>query len=95
MSLFEVLIIIKFEGTKMTQPLNLAAMRDLRSGVKSQTQEVLHLPGVFGNRFLKETSQQDGRTKNWTMKRLLHGTLRLKNSLTGEQILNGRPTDEI
>ncbi len=51
--------------------------------------------GVFWNRFLKETSQQDGRTKNWTMKRQLHATLRLKNSPTGEQIQNGRPTDEI
>ncbi len=29
------------------------------------------------------------------MKRLLHVTLRLKNSSTGEQIQNGRPTDEI
>ncbi len=34
------------------QPLNLAAMSDLRSGVKSQTQEVLHLPGIFLNCFL-------------------------------------------
>ncbi len=31
----------------LTRPLKLAAMNDLRSGVKSQTQEVLHLPGVF------------------------------------------------
>ncbi len=31
---------------------------------------------------------------NWTMKRLLHGTLRLRDSPTGEQIRNGRPTDE-
>ncbi len=51
--------------------------------------------GILGNRFLKETLQLDGRTKNWIMKRLLHGTLRLKNSPTGEQIQNGRPTDEI
>ncbi len=29
------------------------------------------------------------------MKRLLHGTLRLRNSPTGEQIQNGRPKDEI
>ncbi len=71
-------------------PLNLAAMSDLRCGVQSQTQEVRHLPGVF-----KKTSQQDGRTKNWTMKRLLDGALRLKNSPTGEQIQNGRPTDEV
>ncbi len=28
-------------------PLNMAAMSDLRSGVYSQTQVVLHLPGVF------------------------------------------------
>ncbi len=72
----------------LARPLTLAAMSDLRSGV-------LHLPGVFWNSFLKETSQQDGRNKNWTMKRLLHGTLRLRYSPTGEQIQNGRPTDEI
>ncbi len=30
--------------------------------------------GGFGNHFLKETSQVGGRTKNWIMKRLLHGT---------------------
>ncbi len=41
-----------------------------------------------------ETSQKDRRNKNWAMKRLLHGTLRLKKSPTGEQIQNGRPTDE-
>ncbi len=40
----------------------------------------------FCNLFLKETSQVDGRTKN----RPLHGTLRLKNSPTGEKIQNGR-----
>ncbi len=51
---------------QLERPLNLAAMSDLRSGVQSQTQEVLHLPGVFLNRFLKETSQENGRTKNWT-----------------------------
>ncbi len=32
---------------------------------------------------------------NRIMKRLLHGTLRLRNSQTGEQIQNGRRTDEI
>ncbi len=48
----------------LAQPLNLAAMSDLRSGVQSQSQEVLHLPGVFLNCFLKETSQEDGRNKN-------------------------------
>ncbi len=31
----------------LARPLNLATMSDLRSGVWSQTQEVLHLPGVF------------------------------------------------
>ncbi len=70
-------------------------MSDFRCSVKSQTQEVLHLPGVFLNCFLQETSQEDGRTKNWTMKRQLHGTLRLRNYPTGEQIQNGRPTDEM
>ncbi len=42
-----------------------------------------------------EISQQDGRTKNWPMKRLLQGKLRLKNCPTSEQIHNGRLTDEI
>ncbi len=28
--------------------------------------------GSFWNHFLKKTSQGDGRTKNWIMKRLLH-----------------------
>ncbi len=51
--------------------------------------------GSFSNRFLKEISQVDGRTKHWIMKRLLHGTLRLGSSPTGEQIQNGRPADEI
>ncbi len=32
--------------TFLAQPLNLVAMSDLRSGVQSQTQEILHLPGV-------------------------------------------------
>ncbi len=70
-------------------------MSDLRSGVESQTQELLHLPGIFLNCFLKETSQEDGRNKNWTMQRLLHGTLRLRYSPTGEKIQNGRTADEI
>ncbi len=34
--------------------------------------------------------QQDGRTNNRIMKRPLHGTLRFRNSPTGEQIQNGR-----
>ncbi len=42
----------------------------------------------------KET-QDDGRNKNWTMQRLLHGTLRLRYSPTGEQIQNGRTADAI
>ncbi len=70
-------------------------MSDLRSGVESQTQKLLHLPGIFLNCFLKETSQEDGRIKNWTMKRQLRGTLRLKNSPTGEQIQKRQPTDEM
>ncbi len=37
----------------------------------------------------------DGRTKHWIMKRLLHGTLRLRNSPAGEQIQNDLPMDEI
>ncbi len=53
------------------------------------------LSGGFRNRFLKETSQVNERTKNWIMKRLLHGTMRLRNSPTGEQLRNGWPTDEI
>ncbi len=31
---------------KLARPLNLAAMSDLRSDVLSQTQEILHFPGV-------------------------------------------------
>ncbi len=31
----------------LARPLNLAAMSDLGSGVLSQTQEVMHLPGVY------------------------------------------------
>ncbi len=45
--------------------------------------------------YLKKTSQEDGRNKNWTMQRLLHGTLRLRYSPTGEQLQNGRTADEI
>ncbi len=44
----------------LARPLNLATMSDLRCGVLSQTQEVLHLLGVFLNSFLKDTSQEDG-----------------------------------
>ncbi len=51
--------------------------------------------GALWNSFLKETSKEDGRTKNWTVKSLLHGTLWFRNSPTGEQIQNGRTTDEI
>ncbi len=40
-----------------------AILVKVRSGVSSQTQEVLHLPGVFLNCFLKETSQDDRRKK--------------------------------
>ncbi len=46
--------------------------------------------GGFWSRFLKETSQKDGRTKNMMMKRPLHGTLRPRDSPTGEPIQNGR-----
>ncbi len=84
-----------FSRNFLARPLNLAAMSDLRSGVSSQTQEVLHLPGVFLNCFFQETSQEDGRIKNWKMKRQLHGTLWLKNSPNGEQIQKRRPTDEM
>ncbi len=45
--------------------------------------------GGCWNCFLKETSQNDVRTKNRIMKRPLHGTLRLRSSPTGEQIQNG------
>ncbi len=38
---------------KLARPLNLAAMSDLRSGVQSRTQEILHLPGGFEIGFLK------------------------------------------
>ncbi len=38
----------------MVRPLNLAAMSDLRSGVQSQAQEILHLPGVSEIVFLKK-----------------------------------------
>ncbi len=55
----------------------------------------MQLLGVFWNRFLKETSQVDGRTKNSAIKRLLHGTLWLRNSPSGKPMQNGRPTDEI
>ncbi len=51
--------------------------------------------GSFLKLFLKETSQEDGKNKNWTMQRLLHVTLRLRYSPTGEQIQNGRTADEI
>ncbi len=50
---------------------------------------------AFTGSFLKETSQGDGRNKNWTMQRLLHRTLRFRCSPTGEQIQNGRMADEI
>ncbi len=38
----------------LARPLNLAAMSDLRSGVKSQIQDILHLPGVSEIGFLKK-----------------------------------------
>ncbi len=38
----------------MAQPVNLAAMSDLLSGVQSQTQETLQLPGGFEIVFLKK-----------------------------------------
>ncbi len=50
---------------------------------------------AFTGSFLKETSQEDRRNKNWTLQRLLHGTLRLRYSPTGEKIQNGRTADEI
>ncbi len=46
--------------------------------------------GSFLKLFPKETAQEDGRNKNWTMQRLLHGILRLRYTPTGEQIQNGR-----
>ncbi len=45
--------------------------------------------------FLRKLHKRTEKNKNWTMKRLLHGTLRLKYSPTGEQIQNGRTADEI
>ncbi len=51
--------------------------------------------GGFWNCFLKEPSQVDKRTKNLTMKRLLHGTLGLWNAPSGEQIQNCRRPDKI
>ncbi len=53
------------------------------------------LPGGFWNRFIWETSQVDGRTKDWIMKRLLHGPSRHRHSQTDEPIQNGRPIDPI
>ncbi len=46
----------------------------------------------FLNCFLKETSQEDRRIKNWTMQRLLHRTLRLRYSPTGERRMNFQET---
>ncbi len=80
---------------KLTRPLNVTTKSDFLFGVLSHTQDVLHLTGVFWYRSFKELSQEDGKTKNWTMKRLLRGTLRVRNSSTGEQIKNGRPKDKI
>ncbi len=45
--------------------------------------------GGFWNHFIYETSQVDGRTRNWTMKRPHFGPLRLRNSPTGAPIQNG------
>ncbi len=50
---------------------------------------------AFTGSFLKETSQEDGRNKNWTMQRLLHRSLRLRKFPTGEQIQSSRTADEI
>ncbi len=49
----------------------------------------------FLKSFSLRSPEVDGRTKDWITKRLLHGTLRLRNSPTGEQIQNGRTMDEI
>ncbi len=56
----------------LARRLNLAAMSDLRSGVLSQTQEVLHLPGVFEIVFLrklhKRTEEFDnGQATTWNI----------------------------
>ncbi len=47
---------------------------------------------VFTGGFLKSFLKVGGRTKNRSMKRLLHGALRLRNSPTGKQIKKW-PTD--
>ncbi len=49
----------------------------------------------FWNRFLKEASQVDGRTKDSIMKKLLQGLVRHTNSPTDEPIQDGRPIDPI
>ncbi len=48
---------------------------------------------AFTGGFLKSFSFR--RIKNWTIQILLYRKLRFRNSPTGEQIQNGRPTDEI
>ncbi len=50
---------------------------------------------LITTRIIKETSQEDGRTSYRTMRRLLHGTLLLRNFPTSEQIQNGRRADEV
>ncbi len=46
--------------------------------------------GVFLGNYLKESSQVDQTTKNWSLERLPYGSLRLLKSLADEPVQNGR-----
>ncbi len=53
----------------LARPLNLATMNDLRSCVLSQTQEILHLPGVSEIVSLKKPHKwmEEPRSENATI----------------------------
>ncbi len=51
--------------------------------------------GFFWNCFLRETSQEDGINKNWTMKKLLHGKMSLRNSPTDDEWNSKRPNNSL
>ncbi len=74
---------VEFKHCRNKLPLIVANVSDFRSGVKSQTQEIQVYEFIFSNK------QVEGKAKNWPVKRLLCGALRVRNFLTNSK----EPTD--
>ncbi len=69
-------------------------MSDLRSGVLSQTQDILHYLGVSGTVLFKKPQKWTGELRTGQRKGHFHGLLRHRNCPTGESIQDSRPKDK-